>query len=156
MRSLLIVLAGACASAATSGLVWATLVRTTAPYCEVVQASLLRTTAAEWPLNLAVAEAMERARQTDADAEQSYVESASAENTDVWFSTPNFFGQEYERVSRLTRRQVDESGNELRVEVIRGVEMPTLVFVDHASSAVQEQIVRQIAEGLAVQGVTVR
>ncbi len=153
MRPLLIVLAGACASVGTSGLVWLTLIEATSPYCEVVQSRLLRTTACEWQVNLAVDEALQSVRRPTSNAGQDLAEGQFRQAVDIFFTKPDLLGNCQERVSRLVRTQLDQAGQQLSVEVLRGEAMPTLVFIEHDSSETREKIAQQIATTLASQGV---
>ncbi|TWU00629.1 hypothetical protein Pla108_15810 [Botrimarina colliarenosi] len=156
MRPLLIVLAGACASIGTSLVVWGALRLNEEPYCEVLNGGLVRTTASEAQVNVAVSHVLESNRSQAPSAEKSYVASNYREAADAWFSRPDVFGQSYERASRLEREQVDSEGSSMRIEVIRGVEMPTLVFMEHATPDGLRSLTQQLANELATMGVPER
>lgn len=155
MRPLLFTLVGVCASIGTSCVVWAAIDQSSAPYCEVLNGGLLRTTATENQVNVAVSEALTAVRIEGEDEVQRLMKCDYRELSDAWFSDADLFGQKRERASRLIRNQLDEKGRKLSVEVIRGAEMPVLVIVDHELPAKRAQVAMHIATRLAKAGVQV-
>lgn len=156
MRSLLIVLAGACVSVGTSLAVWAGLHANEPAYCEAFQGGLISTNGSETAVNLAVAQLLDEARRPAPDPEQALEASAYHESAEAWFSKEDFSGLATERASRLVREQLGRDGLLMRIEVVRGVEMPTLVFVDHESAEATASLGKRLLHCLAVQGVRAR
>jgi hypothetical protein len=107
MRPLLIVLAGLCASAATSLVLYAAVQLEKKPYVEVLQGGLVRTDADDITLNASVAHVLGVNRSPAA--------------------TP---------------------------EVLKGDDMPTLVFVHHDDREVANRVARHLALELAENGVS--
>ena len=153
LRPMLVVLAGACASVGTSLAVWAGLRATPTAYYEVVQDGLVRTNASEPVVNLAVAAVLKRNRIHDPASEDVLAAANYHEAADAWFSKPDLFGATHERASRLVREQVDRQGQRIRIEVLRGVDMATLIFVEHDDPDAVESLARQVATELAGKGV---
>ncbi|MEQ8849426.1 hypothetical protein [Botrimarina sp.] len=157
MRPLLVLLAFVGAPVATSLSVWAAIQTGEPPWCEVLSGSLIRTTADQHKVNVAVSDAMRRAiTLSDQPSEQQLVEAEYRESADAWFSTPDWTGAVEERASRLVRQQLVPAGGVLRVDVLHGAEMPSLVFVEHEESAVEVRVCRLIERELAAHGVPAR
>jgi len=157
MRLWLLVLAGVCASAGTSLVVWAAVRSESRDYCELLDHGLVRTNADDRQVGDAIHLALEslypqrRASVDDSEAEIDYRQSA-----DVWFTNPDAFGRVYERTSRLVRERVDAQGRSLKIEVLRGVDMPTLVFIEHETPHLVTRVAQQIAMQLSEMGVVTR
>ncbi len=153
MRPLLIVLAGLCASVSTSLVVYAAIQLEKKPFVEVLQGALLRTNAEEMTLNNALTEVMKINRLPGKSLEERLEASDYHEHGDVWFSRPDLFGHAQERASRMVRQQLDRSGRPIRLEVLRGDDMPTLVFVHHEDRDAANRVARQLAAELTESGV---
>lgn len=154
MRPLLIVLAGLCASVTTSLVVYAAVQLEKKPFVEVLQGGLLRTNADEIALNASMSQVMNINRLPGASPEERLEASDYHEHGDVWFSRPDLFGHAQERASRMVREQLDRTGRPIRLEVLRGDDMPTLIFVHHEDRDVANRVARQLASELAECGVT--
>ncbi|QDV76412.1 hypothetical protein [Botrimarina mediterranea] len=153
MRPLLIVLAGLCASTATSLAVYAAVQLERKPYVEVLQGGLVRTTAEDFVLSCSVSHVLHVNRSPAATPEEQLEKADYHEHGDVWFSKPDLFGQATERASRMVRRQLDRTGRELQIEVLQGEGMPTLVFVHHDDQEAANRVARHLAIELAENGV---
>lgn len=151
MRAVLIVLAGVCASTTASLAMWIAVHAEESAWCEVVNKRLVRTNATELQVNQAVSAAMRRHQPAGSVTEASLTAIDYAEHADIWFTRPDVFGASRERASRFIREQLDQEGHPLRVEVLRGDDMPTLVFIEH--DEVDSPVARQVAEALATLGV---
>lgn len=154
MRPLLIVLAGLCASVTTSLVVYAAIQFEKKPFVEVLQGGLLRTNADEFVLNASLSQVMNINRLPGRSPEERLEASDYHEHGDVWFSRPDLFGHAQERASRMVRQQLDRSGVPMRVEVLKGDQMPTLVFVHHEDRNAANRVARQLAAELSEHGVT--
>lgn len=154
MRPLLIVLAGLCASAATSLALYAAIRFEEKPFVEVMQGGLLRTSADDFTLNASVAHVLDVNRSPAATPEEQLERAEYREHSDAWFTKPDLFGHAQERASRLVRQQLDRSGSPMQIEVLKGDDMPTLVFVHHDDREVANRVARHLALELAENGVT--
>lgn len=152
MRSLLIVLAGACASAGTSLAVWAAIAMEPTVYCEITTGGLVRTNLPENLVNLSVCEVLAETRPHVADPEQQLVASEYTEQTHAWFSEAKPLGQATERASRLVRVQKDIAGGRTRIETLHGEDMPSLVFIEHDDDWRQRVIAELLAKRLESRG----
>lgn len=142
---------------ATSLSVWAAIESDAAPWCEELNGSLLRTNAADYDVNVAVSEAMRRLLSgSDQPTEQQFHAAEYRENADAWFTSPDLFGSTQERASRLVRQQRDADGAWLKIEVLSGADMPTLIFVEHEKASYQIEACRLVRESLAGLGVPIR
>ncbi|MEO0529671.1 MAG: hypothetical protein AAF266_03740 [Planctomycetota bacterium] len=156
MRSLLIVLAGACASLGTSLVALIALRSVDQVYYEVLDDGLVQTTASEHKVNLAVAAVLEARRPGATSTEQQLADSEYYEKAWAYFAQPGTFGQAGERASRLERKQVDRDGVWTQIEVLRGAEMPTLVFVHHDDRSTRNAIAASLGTQLADLGISRR
>lgn len=154
MRPLLIVLAGLCASTATSLVLYAAVQLEKKPYVEVLQGGLVRTDADDITLNASVAHVLDVNRSPAATPEEQLERAEYREHSDAWFTKPDLFGHAQERASRLVRQQLDRSGSPMQIEVLKGDDMPTLVFVHHDDREVANRVARHLALELAENGVT--
>ncbi len=152
MRSLLIVLAGACASVGTSLAVWATIEMEPEVYCEIATGGLVRTNLLENQINLSVSEVLEATRPLSADPYLRLVNTEYHERASAWFSEPGLFGESHERACRLVREQNDASGGRTRIEILHGQDMPTLVFIEHEDDGRRHAIAEMLAERLEARG----
>jgi hypothetical protein len=154
MRPLLIVLAGLCASTATSLVLYAAVQLEKKPYVEVLEGGLVRTDADDITLNASVAHVLGVNRSPAATPEEQLERAEYREHSDAWFTKPDLFGSSQERASRLVRRQLDRAGRPIQIEVLKGEDMPTLVFVHHDDREVANRVARHLALELAENGVT--
>lgn len=153
MRPLLVVLAGVSLSCATSLAVWAAVEFDERPYYEILEGGLLRTNAPEKYVNVAVDETLRTCRPDEGELEQRIERSCYQESADAWFTRPDVFGYAQERASRLVREQVDRFGHSMRVEVIQGPDMPTLIFLQHGNPEGAKRVAIQIAAQLSNMGI---
>lgn len=151
MRPALIVLAGACAAVTTSLAMWFAIRAEASAWCELVDQRLVRTNASELQVTTAVLEALRQHQPPGRLTEARLDAIEYGEHAEAWFTDPDFFGTVHERASRLVREQLDEHGKPLRVEVLRGAGMPTLVFIQHEKS--DSGFAREITDALAAQGI---
>lgn len=156
MRPLLIVLAGACASVGTSLVVWAGLHASEPAYCEAFEGGLISTNGSERDVNLAVAQLLHEARSPAPEPEQALLASDYRESAEAWFGKEDMFGLATERASRMVREQLGRDGLPMRIEIVRGVEMPTLVFVHHESAEATASLGKRLMHCLAERGVRAR
>jgi len=154
MRPVLIVLAGVCASTTTSLAMWFALQSSSTAWCEVVDRRLIRTTATDNQVSDAVVAALRTHQPPGRLTEDDLNQIRYDEHAEGWFTKPDAFGAIRQRASRLVREQLDEQGRALRVEVLRGDDMPTLVFIEH-ESAPDSPVAEQVADALQEQGVRV-
>ena len=141
MRVFALVLAASAASLATSLAVWTALPRIVdGAWLEVVEGRLVRTDADVSHVHAAVWTAMAACRTEESPDEAGYHERAA-----VWFSDPGVWSPSEERLSRLVRQQRDASGGLLRVEVLSGPDMLTLVLVEQQEGPpLAERIAREL------------
>jgi hypothetical protein len=156
MRPLLITLAGACASLGASLAVWVAIEFDERPYFEPLQGALLRTTAEAPLLQAAVDRALEMTRPHHRSLEKALEDCDYRERAEVWFTEPDMFGQVQERACRLAREQTDRTGQRLRIEVLRGDDMPALVFVHHDDPDMASRVVAHLGNELQTLGVARR
>lgn len=156
MRALLLVVVVGCASIGTSLTVWAALQTQAPASCQLMQGGLVSTNACERIVNLAVSDLLDGSRLPSADPKLQLDASQYHESTEAWFADADFFGVATERASRLVREQLGRDGRPMRIEVIRGVEMPTLIFICHESETMTAQLGNDLAMRLANYGVRTR
>jgi hypothetical protein len=149
MRSLIVVALGASLSVSASLSMWIMLDADPSPWVEVVDGTLVRTSAAEPAVNSAVEELLSEFRPASGD--RSSLDAARYEqHADAWFSSPDWIGQKQERARRLVREQLDREGHPMRVEHLSGSEMPAMVFIDHDSA--DSPLAARLAELLESRG----
>lgn len=153
MRSLLIVMAGACASVGTSLAVWAAIASEPALYCEIATDGLVRTNLEPMQVNLAVSEVLEATRPASLDPELRLENSEYVEQTTAWFSESSPMGfPVQERACRLVREQNDLGGGRTRIEILHGAEMPSLVFIEHRDDWRCHALAEMLAKQLQARG----
>lgn len=153
MRALLLLQTVLLASVGTSLAVWVVIESRSGPWCELVDETLIRTTATESQVNRAVAEVMTEARLPSATPETSFVESEYQERAACWFKRGGLMANQGERLSSLIRVELDAEGRRLLVKTLRGPDMPTLVFVEHEPLESPSSIASRIASRLETFGV---
>ncbi|QDT70836.1 hypothetical protein MalM25_37920 [Planctomycetes bacterium MalM25] len=155
MRSLLIVMAGACASVGTSLAVWAAIALEPTVYCEIATGGLVRTNLDPNQVNVAVSEVLEETRPASVDPEERLINSQYSEQATAWFAESSpLGGAAEERASRLVREQNDIGGGRTRIEILHGEEMPSLVFIEHGDDWRQHALAEMLVDRLKTRGAT--
>ncbi len=144
------------ASVGASLAVWSAVESRSGPWCELVDETLIRTTATESQVNQAVAEVMTEVRLPRATPEGGIAQSGYRERAACWFKQGVLVRDRSARLTSLTREELDTDGRRLLVKTLQGPEMPTLVFVEHESTGVPSTIARRIARRIEALGVKAR
>ena len=151
MRSFLILLAGLCASTATSLVVYSVIRWEEGPFVEVLENGRLQTSVDESALEAAIAQVLRANRLAEPEPAanaDSYTPGAP------WFSPPDLFGHREKWTSRLSREQLDQFGRPLQFEVLDRRNLPSLVIVHHDDRKAANRIAHHLALKLAERGVT--
>lgn len=158
MRTLLVLFAGVGASACASLVVWAALELEDrcSPHYELLEDRMILTNASTHTVNDVTERVLEANRPAAPTREERYDRSEFTIIGDMWFNRTDVFGCKRERIGRLVYKQRDQTGAPVRVELLRGPDTPTFIFVEHPSPDLQASVARQLAAALEASGVDPR
>lgn len=139
-----------------SFVVWIALEVPEPCWFERVEGRLVRTNAADNTVNKAVEDLFRVTPDPSSGGGEWGYSIGYQQRLNSWFQEPTYFGSGEELVRSLVREQTDYQGGLLRVEVLAGREMPTLVFVEHPEPDVASGVTHKIAAALAGRGATER